>query len=203
MNFRVVLFRHGETAWSLTGQHTGRTDLPLTERGEQDARALGEVLRGVSFDHVLTSPLQRARRTCELAGFGAAAVVDSDLCEWDYGEYNGRTLDEIRADRPGWLVFRDGCPGGESPGDMSARADRVVGRLRTMTGVTAVFSHGHFLRSLAARWMGAPLITGQHLALETSSISALGYEHRDVSLPVIAAWNAVSNSVFGVVSARR
>ena len=150
----ICLARHGETAWSLSGQHTGRTDLPLTERGERNARALGERLRGLTFAKVYTSPLQRAARTCELAGFGSAAEIASDLVEWDYGQYEGRRTTEIRAERPNWQQFRDGCPGGESPDQVGARADRVVGRVRAVKGDVLVFSSGHFLRVLAARWLG-------------------------------------------------
>jgi probable phosphoglycerate mutase len=185
----VYLARHGETAWSLTGQHTGRTDLPLTERGEHNARRLGVRLHGLAFARVYTSPLQRAARTCELAGFGGTAEVDPDLVEWDYGEYEGRRTDEILAERPGWELFRDGCPGGESPDQVGTRADRVVERLRLVTGDLLVFSSGHFIRVLAARWIGlrasAP---GRRFLLSTASLSALGYEH-DRSRPVIRLWN--------------
>ena len=142
----IYLARHGETAWSLTGQHTGLTDLPLTERGERNARQLGERLRGLTFVRVYTSPLQRAHRTCELAGFGAVAEVDRDLVEWDYGQYEGRRTAEIRAERPDWELFRDGCPGGESPAQAMARADRVVSRLRTAQGNVLLFSSGHFFQ---------------------------------------------------------
>src|SRR6059036_3975602 len=150
----VYIARHGETAWSLTGQHTGLTDLPLTERGESNARRLGERLSGTTFAKVWTSPLQRARRTCELAGFGPAAGMDSDLVEWNYGEYEGRRTAEIRVERPDWQLFRDGCPGGESPQQVAARADRVVQRVKAVSGDVLLFSSGHFLRMLAARWLG-------------------------------------------------
>ncbi len=145
----VYLARHGETAWSLSGQHTGRTDLPLTERGERNARALGRRLRGLRFAKVFTSPLKRAVRTCELAGFGAAAEIDPDLVEWDYGQYEGLRTADIHAERPDWQLFRDGCPGGETPEQVGARADRVIERLRAVRGDVLVFSHGHFLRVLA------------------------------------------------------
>src|SRR6476619_4077566 len=148
----VYLARHGETAWTLSGQHTGLTDLPLTERGERNARRLEERLRGLSFAKVFTSPLQRARRTCELAGFGAVAEVDPDLVEWNYGQYEGRTTADILKERPDWQLFRDGCPGGETPQQVGARADRVVNRLRAVKGDALVFSSGHFIRVLAARW---------------------------------------------------
>ncbi len=182
----IYLARHGETAWSLTGQHTGLTDLPLTERGESNARRLGERLSGMTFAKVWTSPLQRARRTCELAGFGPAAGIDSDLVEWNYGEYEGRRTVEIRAERPDWQLFRDGCPGGESPMQVAARADRVVNRVRAVPGDVLLFSSGHFLRMLAARWVG--IETAVALMLSTASLSALGYEH-GLDQPVIRLWN--------------
>ena len=185
----VYLARHGETAWSLSGQHTGRTDLPLTERGERTARRLGERLRELKFIKVFTSPLRRASRTCELAGYADMAVVDSDLVEWDYGEYEGRRTAEILADRPDWQLFRDGCPGGESPQQVAARADRVIGRVRPVQGDVLLFSSGHFIRVLAARWLGLePTSNSRFFALSTASLSALGYE-RDLSRPVIQLWN--------------
>ena len=180
--------RHGETAWSLSGQHTGLTDLPLTERGERNARRLGERLHGINFTKIFTSPLQRAARTCELAGFGAAAEVDRDLLEWNYGEYEGRRTAEILAERPDWELFRDGCPGGESPDQIGARADRVVSRVRAVEGDVLLFSSGHFLRVLAARWLGLPPGAGRYFLLSTASLSALGYEHNR-SEPVIRLWN--------------
>ncbi len=184
----VYLARHGETAWSLSGQHTGRTDLPLTERGERNARALGERLRGLTFAKVVTSPLQRAARTCELAGFGALAAIDPDLVEWDYGQYEGRRSAEIHAERPDWQLFRDGCPGGESPGMIGARADRVVSRMRAVKGDVLLFSSGHFLRVLAARWLGLDAAAGRYLLLSTASLSVLGYEHNPAE-PAIRLWN--------------
>jgi len=184
----VYLARHGETAWSLSGQHTGRTDLPLTERGERNARALGERLRGLTFAKVFTSPLQRAARTCELAGFAGAAEIDLDLVEWDYGQYEGRRSAEIHAERPDWQLFRDGCPGGESPGQIGARADRVVGRVRAVKGDVLVFSSGHFLRVLAARWLGLDAAGGRYFLLSTASLSTLGYEHK-LAEPAIHLWN--------------
>ena len=180
--------RHGETAWSLSGQHTGLTDLPLTETGERNARGLAARLAGRSFTRVLTSPLQRAARTCELAGFGATAVRDADLVEWNYGEYEGLRTAEIHASRPGWKLFRDGCPGGESPADVGARADRVIARLRSGGGDVLVFSSGHFLRTLAARWLGLPPAAGQYFILGTAAVSVLGYEH-DATEPAIRSWN--------------
>jgi len=184
----VYLARRGETAWSLSGQHTGRTDLPLTERGERNARALGERLRGLTFAKVFTSPLQRAVRTCELAGFRSAAEIDPDLVEWDYGQYESRRTAEIHAERSDWDLFRDGCPGGETPDQVGARADRVVGRLRAIKGDVLVFSHGHFLRVLAPRWLGLTAAAGQHFLLDTASLSALGYEHK-LTRPAIRLWN--------------
>ena len=185
----LYLARHGETAWTLSRQHTGSTDLPLTERGEGTARRLGERLKGLTFAKVLTSPLKRAARTCELAGFGAVAEVDRDLVEWDYGQYEGRRSDEIRAERPDWQLFRDGCPGGESPGQVSVRADRVVRQVRAVSGDVLLFSSGHFLRVLATRWLGLePTANCRFFMLSTASLSAVGYEH-DLSRPVIRLWN--------------
>jgi broad specificity phosphatase PhoE len=185
----VYLARHGETAWSLTGQYTGLTDLPLTERGERNARQLGERLRDLTFAKVYTSPLQRARRTCELAGFGAVAEVDPDLVEWDYGQYEGRRTAEIRAERPGWLLFRDGCPGGESPAQASARADRVVSRVRAVQGDVLLFSSGHFIRVLATRWIELEVTdNARRFMLSTASLSAVGYEN-EIARPVIRLWN--------------
>jgi broad specificity phosphatase PhoE len=185
----IYLARHGETAWSLTGQHTGLTDLPLTRRGERNARRLGGRLKSLTFTKVFTSPLRRARRTCELAGFGAAVEVDPDLVEWDYGQYEGLTSMEIHAERPEWMLFRDGCPGGESVSQIIERADRVVRRLRSVPGGLLAFSSGHFIRVLAARWLGAEdLAPGRHFMLTTASLSAVGYE-QDLSRPVIRLWN--------------
>jgi broad specificity phosphatase PhoE len=184
----VYLARHGETAWSLTGQHTGLTDLPLTERGERNARRLGERLKGLAFATVVTSPLQRAARTCELSGFKAQAEIDRDLLEWDYGQYEGRQTIEIHAARPDWQLFRDGCPGGESPDQVGARADRVVSRVRAIQGDVLLFSSGHFLRVFAARWLGLEAEAGKYFMLSTASLSALGYEHNR-SQPVIRLWD--------------
>jgi probable phosphoglycerate mutase len=184
----IYLARHGETAWSLSGQHTGRTDLPLTERGERNARALGKRLRGLNFAKVFTSPLRRAVRTCELAGFGGTAQSDPDLVEWDYGEYEGRRTAEIHAERPDWLLFRDGCPGGEAPDQVGARADRVIARLRPVEGDVLLFSSGHFLRVLTARWLSLDAAAGRYFLLGTASLSALGYEHNRAE-PAIRLWN--------------
>jgi broad specificity phosphatase PhoE len=184
----IYLARHGETAWSLTGQHTGLTDLPLTVRGEQNAHALGERLVGLNFGKVFTSPLKRAARTCELAGYGAVAEVDPELLEWNYGQYEGRRTAEIHAERPDWQLFRDGCPGGESPEQVAARADCVLSRIRTVRTDVLLFSSGHFLRVLAARWLELGAGAGNHLLLSTASLSALGYEHT-LRQPVIQLWN--------------
>ncbi len=185
----VYLARHGETAWSLSGQHTGLTDLPLTTRGECNARRLGERLKGLEFDRVFTSPLQRVKRTCELAGFGSRAEVDRDLVEWNYGEYEGLRTADIRAKRPGWEMFRDGFPGGESFDQIAARADRVVDRVRSIDGAVLLFSSGHFLRVLAARWLGLEPQGARHFLLDTDSLSSLMYEHNDPSQPAIGLWN--------------
>lgn len=184
----AYLARHGETAWTMTGQHTGRTDLPLTECGEANAVRLGERLGGLAFARVFTSPLQRARRTCELAGFGSLAQIDDDLTEWNYGEYEGWLTADILKERPDWQLFRDGCPGGESPQDVAARADRVMNRVRAIAGNVLVFSSGHFLRVLATRWIGIELIHGLSLVLGTASLSELGYDN-SVSRPAIRLWN--------------
>jgi len=185
----VYLARHGETAWSISGQHTGTTDLPLTARGERNARRLGDRLKGLVFARVFSSPLQRAWRTCKLAGFGAQAEIDPDLVEWNYGKYEGRTSADILKERPDWELFRDGCPGGETPQQIGTRADRVVSRLRAVPGDLLVFSSGHFIRVLAARWLGLEVGSpGRHFMLSTASLSALGYEH-NLSQPVIRLWN--------------
>lgn len=185
----LYVARHGETAWSLSGQHTGLTDLPLTPNGERNARRLGERLKGMSFAKVFTSPLQRASRTCELAGFDDVAETDPDLVEWNYGQYEGLCSAEILAERPEWQLFRDGCPGGESAAQVSERADRVVQRVRTVPGNVLLFSSGHFIRVLAARWLAlGPEPAGRYFLLTTASLSALGYEHK-LSQPVIRLWN--------------
>ena len=184
----LYLARHGETAWSLTGQHTGLTDLPLTERGERNARSLARRLAGLPFARVLTSPLQRARRTCELAGFAPAAEVDRDLLEWNYGQYEGRLTAEIHQQRPDWQLFRDGCPEGETPAQIGERADRVVHRVRAIPGNVLLFSSGHFLRVLAARWLGLEPAAGRFFLLSTASLSALSYEH-SLSEPAIRLWD--------------
>jgi broad specificity phosphatase PhoE len=190
----LYLIRHGETAWSISGQHTGRTDIPLTAQGERDARALAKGLRAVRFSRVFTSPRQRARRTCELVGLDAATDIDPDLAEWDYGEYEGERSADIRKRRPDWNLFREGCPHGESPADVSDRADRLITQLRALQGNIAVFSHGHFGRVLAARWIGLPVIQAQHFLLSTASVSILAYEQRSSEEPAIVLWNAIPHS---------
>jgi broad specificity phosphatase PhoE len=190
---QIYLIRHGETAWSLSGQHTGRTDIPLTARGEAQARRIGERLRELRFSAVLVSPLQRARRTCELAGLSAQSHVDDTLCEWDYGEYEGLTSAQIRQRHARWEVFRDGCPGGESTQQMSARVDGVLSRVRELDGCVAIFSHGHFLRSLSVRWIGLPILYGRNFGLGAGSLSLLGYEHRSLDEPAIELWNQVAD----------
>ena len=185
----IYIARHGETKWTLTGQHTGLTDLPLTAQGERNARRLGKRLKGLVFAKVFTSPLQRARQTCALAGFESAAEVDSDLVEWNYGAYEGRTTAEIRAERPDWQLFRDGGPGGESPVQVMARADHALNRARAAGGDVLLFSSGHFIRVLAARWIGLePSVHSMSFLLSTASLRAVGYEH-DRSRPVIRLWN--------------
>jgi probable phosphoglycerate mutase len=184
---KVYLLRHGETAWSLSGEHTGVTDIPLTENGRAAARLLRPVLAAESFALVLTSPLERARETCELAGLGNVAVVEPDLIEWNYGEYEGVTTAEIRRTRPGWTVFRDGCPGGESPAQIGARADRVLAKVRAAGGNVALFGHGHFSRVLASRWVGLPAGHGEHFLLDTATLSVLSYYRQS---PAFKIWNA-------------
>jgi broad specificity phosphatase PhoE len=192
---RIYLIRHGETEWSLSGQHTGRTDIPLTARGEDAARELGQRLRDIPFAHVLTSPRQRARRTCELAGLGPMTEIEPDLAEWDYGDYEGQRSADIRKERPDWNLFRDGCPNGEMPAQVSDRADRFIVRLRVLDGNIALFSHGHFGRVLAARWIGLPVGEAQRFLLDTASLGILGYEYNRVESPVIALWNAGSGGI--------
>jgi broad specificity phosphatase PhoE len=188
----IYLARHGETAWSLSGQHTGLTDIPLTERGERNARQLAKRLEGIAFATVFTSPLKRARRTCDLAGFGAVTEVMPELLEWNYGEYEGRRTDEIRAERPDWNVFRDGSPGGETPAQVADRANRAIKKIRAIQGNVLLFSSAHFLRVLAARWLDLAPEAGKYFLLSTASISVLGYEH-ELSEPVIRLWNDVSH----------
>ncbi len=187
----VYVLRHGETAWSLSGQHTGRTDIPLTERGEAEAEALVPWLRGIDFTHVRASPMRRARRTCELAGLGRSVEVDDDLSEWNYGDYEGLTSAQIHKSRPDWAVYRDGVPGGETPDAISVRADRVIQHLGALKGSVALFTHGQFASALAARWIGLPVISAQHFMLSTASLSILAYNPSHPDTRVIALWNGV------------
>lgn len=182
----VFAIRHGETEWSLGGQHTGTTDVPLTDNGRRLAERMGPVLAKESFELVLCSPMQRARETCRLAGLGDRAATDADLAEWNYGEYEGLTPRQIEKTAPGWLIFRDGCPGGESPEQVGARVDRVIGRSRAIDGDCALFAHGHVLRVLAARWIGLPANGGQHFLLDTGTLCVLGYYRK---VPAIRMWN--------------
>ena len=186
----LYLIRHGQTEWSLSGQHTGRTDIPLTTHGEDEARELVPWLQHIQFARVLTSPRQRARRTCELAGIGQEAEIEPDLAEWDYGDYEGKLSTDIRKERPDWNAFRDGCPHGEMPAQVSTRADRLITRLCTMDGNIALFSHGEFGLALAARWIGLPVIEGQHFLLDTASLNILGFNPSHPEVRVIALWNA-------------
>lgn len=185
---QIWLVRHGETEWSASGKHTGRSDIPLTPAGEDAARRLAARLAGLSPAAVWSSPSRRARDTCRLAGFGAAAVVKDDLAEWDYGAYEGLTTKDILAGRPGWSLFRDGCPQGEAAADVGRRADRIVEALRAAGGDVLLFSSAHFLRVLAARWLGLSPQQGALFVLDTASVSRLGYEH-DLTEPVVRTWN--------------
>ena len=191
-NPRLSLYfiRHGQTEWSVSGQHTGRTEIPLTAQGEDQARELAPWLRQIHFARVLTSPRQRARRTCALAGLWARAEIEQDLQEWDYGDYEGKLSLDIRKQRPGWDVFQDGCPGGEMPEEVAARADRLIAHLCMMEGKVALFSHGEFGLALAARWIGLPVIEGQHFLLDTASLSILSFNPAHPARRVIALWNA-------------
>ena len=172
---QVYLVRHGETEWSVGGQHTGITDIPLTENGRKVAKLLEPVLAKESFALVLTSPLERARKTCELAGLGGRAEIDRDLMEWNYGEYEGLTSEQIHRNRPGWMLFTDGCPGGESPDQISARVDRVIARVRAVKNDVALFAHGHVFRVFVARWLGLPAGVGCHFLLDTGTLNILSY----------------------------
>lgn len=184
----ACLVRHGETAWSLSGRHTGRTDIPLTEDGERSARQLGDRLQRRRFVSVLSSPLQRARRTAELAGFGAQLETDPDLMEWDYGTYEGRRTSEIRAEQPGWKLFVDGCPGGETLDAIGVRADRVIATIRARSGDTLLFAHRDILRVLSARWLGMSPREGRGFYFDPASVSLLGYDH-DLDEPIIRLLN--------------
>lgn len=200
MTLRLFLMRHGETEWSLSGQHTGRADIPLTENGEAEARQLGDRIRTFTFSHVITSPLQRAQRTYELAGLSQQAEIDFDLSEWDNGDYEGRTREEIIAERPGWNLFRDGCPNGEMPEQISARVDRLIQRLTKLDGNVALFAHSHLGRVLAARWIGLSVEHAQPLLLNTASLSILCYEHDRTDEPAIELWNSAPLETFKTVT---
>ena len=188
-SLQLYLIRHGETEWSLSGQHTGKTEIPLTARGEEQARTLAPFLKAVTFSNVLTSPRLRARQTCDLAELGAQAKIEPDLAEWDYGDYEGRRSLDIRKDRPDWNLFTDGCPNGEAPQQASDRADRLIERLRTMSGPIALFSHGQFGAVLAARWIGLPVARAQNFPLGVASLSVLGYAAGYPEIPAITLWN--------------
>jgi probable phosphoglycerate mutase len=182
----VFAIRHGETAWSLTGQHTGTTDIPLTENGRRRAERMRPLVAGTMFALVLCSPMRRACETCELAGLGDKVVIDRDLVEWNYGNYEGKTPEQIREVAPGWMIFRDGCPGGETPEQVGARVDRVIARSRAVDGDIALFAHGHVLRVLGARWIGLPAGGGQHFQLDTGTLCVLDYY---CEMPAVRVWN--------------
>lgn len=196
----VYLVRHGETEWSLSGRHTGSTDLPLTENGRTEARLLEPLLSAIEFALVLSSPMQRARNTCELAGLGTNMQLDPDLMEWNYGEYEGLTSEQIRRVAPGWMVFEDGCPGGESPDQVGARLDRLIARVRAVEGRVALFAHGHLFRVLAARWIGLPPTHGRHFLLDTSTLSVLGYYQ---GVPALKRWNDVIDETRSMTGDRK
>ncbi len=195
MALHLYFIRHGETTWARTHQHTGRTDIPLTAHGEEEARQLGKRLSGTRFAHVFSSPSRRALRTCALVALGRSAEVEPDLAEWNYGDYEGRCTADIRKVRPDWNVFRDGCPGGETPGQASDRADRLIVNLRKLDGMVALFSHGQFGCVLAARWIGLPVMEGPHFVLGTASLSVLGYDPDHPTVPIISLWNAFSHEM--------
>ena len=190
---RLFLARHGDTAWTDSRQRTGRTDLPLNERGEDRAHQLGERLRRFSFARVFTSPLQRASKTCMLAGFGDAAEVNADLVEWDYGRFEGKLTRQIVKERPGWEMFRDGCPDGESPPDVAARADRFIAQARGIEGDVLAFSSAHIIRMIAARWLGLPPGAGRFFFCRPASVGVLGFEHNSRAEPIIGLWNYVTH----------
>ena len=197
---RLYLIRHGETEWSLSGRHTGRTDIPLTANGEDEARELGKHLWDIPFAHVLTSPLKRARRTCELVGLDKIPEIEPDLAEWDYGDYEGQRSVDILKERPDWNVYRDGCPRGEMPAQVAARADRLIARLRKLDGNIVLFSHGQIGSVLAARWIGLAVAEAQHFMLGTASLSIFAFDLHHLGVPVIALWNAASLEIRNTVS---
>jgi broad specificity phosphatase PhoE len=186
---RLFLVRHGDTAWTDSGQHTGRTDIPLNDRGEEHARQIGERLRQFTFAGVFTSPLLRAAKTCELAGFAKVTTIDPDLMEWDYGRFEGKRTGDILKQQPGWELFRDGCPGGETPYDVAMRAERFIARVRALQGDVLAFSSGHVIRMIAARWLGLPPDEGRCFFCRPASVGVLGFEHGNVNEPVLRAWN--------------
>ncbi len=192
---RLYLIRHGETEWALSGRHTGRTEIPLTPNGEDEARNLGKHLRDIRFSHVLTSPLKRAQQTCALVGLVQVPEIEPDLVEWDYGDYEGKQSVNIRKEQPDWTIFRDGCPHGEMPTQISDRADRLIARLRRLSGNVALFSHGQFGGVLAARWIGLAVIEAQHFPLGTASISIFTFDSHHPKVPVIALWNAAAHEI--------
>jgi broad specificity phosphatase PhoE len=194
-SLRLYLIRHGETEWSLSGRHTGRTDIALTANGADEARELGKHLQGIPFAYVLTSPLMRALQTCELAGLGNVRKIEPDLAEWDYGDYEGRRSADIRKERPDWNVYRDGCPNGEMPAQVSARADRLIARLRELDGNIALFSHGQIGSAIAARWIGLAVVEAQHFVLGTASLSIFSFDPHHPTVPVIALWNAACREI--------
>ena len=198
---RLYLIRHGETGWSLAGRHTGRTDIPLTPNGEDEARELGKHLLDIQFAHVLTSPLKRALHTCRLTGLDQPSEIEPCLAEWDYGEYEGQRSVDILEQRPNWNVYRDGCPRGEMPAQVSARADRLISRLLELDGNIALFTHGQFGSVLAARWIGLPVAEAEHFMLGTASLSILAFDPHHTAVPVIALWNVASQNIFNTVSA--
>jgi probable phosphoglycerate mutase len=192
---KLFLARHADTAWTDSHQKTGRTDVPLNKRGEDRARQIGDLLSQYSFSHVFTSPLQRASRTCELAGFGPCAEIDHDLLEWDYGRYEGKRTAEILKLQPGWELFRDGCPAGEMPGDVAARADRFIARVHKLSGNVLAFSSGHISRMIVARWLGLPPASGRAFYCDPASVGTLGFEHSRLDEPIIERWNFVRHSL--------
>ena len=191
---RIFLIRHGETAWALTGQHTGRTDIPLTTHGEVEAHNLGRLLATISFSQILCSPLKRAQQTCAACISGKSPVIIPELAEWDYGEYEGRRSADILQQRPNWNIYRDGCPGGESPEQISTRADNLIMRLHESEGNIALFTHGQIGSAIGARWINLPLVEAQHLSLSTASLSILSFDAHHPGVPVIALWNATAST---------
>jgi broad specificity phosphatase PhoE len=200
MPLHLYLIRHGETAWAMTARHTGSSEIPLTDNGVDQARELGPHLAGIAFSHVLTSPRSRVRHTCQLVGLEGIPEVEPDLAEWDYGDYEGEKSADICKDRPDWDIFRDGCPQGEMPDQILARADRLIARLRLLEGNIALFSHGQFGGVLGVRWIGLPLAEARHFTLGTASVSILGYDPDHPEVPVISLWNFISHPISNPVA---